>query len=122
CAAAYFLGSHYGFGGRPKEAIELFDRMIPRATELGLGTWRTHMEAAVLTDRFLAGVEPSRLVEESTAFIDAHPLFRNRSQVDLMLAFSLADQDRHDEARRYVEARLTECTSTDDRSILLSVA
>ncbi len=122
CAAGYFLASHLGFAGRATEAIELLDRMIARAEELGLGTWRTHMEAAALTDRFLAGFSPSRLVADSTAFIDAHPLFRNRAQADLVLALSLADEERHEEARRYVEARLAECTTSDDRSILLTVS
>jgi DNA-binding CsgD family transcriptional regulator len=122
CAATYFLASHIGLAGRPAEALALLEATIGRADDLGLGTWRTHMEAAALTDRFLSGADARQLAVDGARFVEAHPLFRNRAQADLIVALSLADDGRHDQAREMIETSLAERTTGDDRSILLTVA
>jgi DNA-binding CsgD family transcriptional regulator/tetratricopeptide (TPR) repeat protein len=120
CSAAYFLASHLGFAGRLPEAIQLLEVMIERAGELGELTWRDHMISASITDRFMVGGDPGRLVEDANRFVHDRPLFRNRAQAELALALSLGDLARFDEARAALECATVALTSDEDRSILLA--
>jgi DNA-binding CsgD family transcriptional regulator len=121
-AAAFFLASHYGFRDRAREAIELLDRAIARADELGQITWQTHMRGAQLTDRFFAGDEPHQLADDCRRFIDTYPMFRNRAQTEMAMALCLADDDRGGEAHERLAAARQLLTSTDDQTILLAAA
>jgi DNA-binding CsgD family transcriptional regulator/tetratricopeptide (TPR) repeat protein len=120
CAAAFFLASHYGLRGRTRAAIELLETFIERAGELGQYTWQVHMRAAALTDRFWAGDHPATLAKVCRHFIDEQPMFRNRAQIELVMALALADAGHVDEARARIDEVLRLLPTTDDQSLLLA--
>ncbi len=122
CSAAYYLASQLGFAGRLPEAIDLLETMIERATGLGEVTWRDHMTAAAITDRFMLGGDPDRVACDAQRFVHERPLFRNRAQAELALALSLADQGRSDDAGAALDRAMADLTGDEDRSILLAAA
>jgi DNA-binding CsgD family transcriptional regulator/tetratricopeptide (TPR) repeat protein len=116
-AANYWIVSSLGFFGPMIEAAALGDEMVERTERLGLRRWYRHFLGANVVHRFgLARLDDARL--RMTAHLLEHePTFRNRAQLDLILACAYCDLDRPDEAREVVERGRPYVRSSEDAAL-----
>jgi DNA-binding CsgD family transcriptional regulator len=117
-AANYWLVSALGFYGPMPEAIEIGQRMIRRADELGLRNWRDNLQAARAMHVGASGYVPDEDVDRCRELLEFHVQFRNRAQVELVLALARLDRDDVTGAVEVVEAGRKLARSGEDHALL----
>ena len=117
-AAMYWLVSGYGFYGPMRKAIDRQVEMLAVTEQLGLRRLHHHFLGAYLVNLFGTGTAPDELVGRARRLLVEDPLFRNRAQIDLVLAIGLLDRGDFAGAQEVLDTGRRFVRNDEDRSLL----
>jgi DNA-binding CsgD family transcriptional regulator len=117
-SAMYWLVSAYGFYGPLRTAIDLGPGLIEATERHGLRRLHQHFVGAYLVQTLGTGDGGDEQVELARRLLRDDPLFRNRAQVDLVLAIALVDRGDPRGAADVLAAGRRYIRNDEDRSML----